>query len=162
MDYKYIEQLIERYFACETTLKEEHILRDFFAQDDVPAHLKQWQPLFKSVTDLGTAHLDEAFDQRVLELAGEQHVTARRISITQRMYPLYKAAAVVAVAIVLGTAIEHAASNSDDIYAEEMVATGQDELDENEITTIDIKSAKASEQIPDSLLPTTALPPSTQ
>ena len=32
MDYKYIEQLLERYWACETTLEEEQILRAFFLQ----------------------------------------------------------------------------------------------------------------------------------
>ena len=32
MDYKYIEQLLERYWKCETTLEEEEILRMFFSQ----------------------------------------------------------------------------------------------------------------------------------
>ena len=30
MDYKYIEQLLERYWNCETSLEEEQILRSFF------------------------------------------------------------------------------------------------------------------------------------
>ena len=162
MDYKYIEQLIHRYFDCDTTLEEEQILRQFFAQDEVPEHLRQWQPLFVAERELASAHLDEAFDQRVLSLVGEQHVQARRITIAQRIYPLYKAAAVVALAIVLGTAVEHASGTRDDSSTEEMTATSQDELDENELTTIDIKSAEAAEQITDSLLPTSALPPSTQ
>ena len=34
MDYKYIEQLLERYFAAETSLEEEHILRAFFSQKE--------------------------------------------------------------------------------------------------------------------------------
>ena len=33
MDYKYIEQLLERYWQCETTPEEENVLRAFFAQD---------------------------------------------------------------------------------------------------------------------------------
>ena len=41
MDYKYIEQLLESYFDCRTTLQEEQILRSFFSQEDVPAHLIQ-------------------------------------------------------------------------------------------------------------------------
>ena len=36
MDYKYIEQLLERYFNAETSLEEESILRTFFSQTDVP------------------------------------------------------------------------------------------------------------------------------
>ena len=32
MDYKYIEQLLERYWNCETSAEEEQILRIFFQQ----------------------------------------------------------------------------------------------------------------------------------
>ena len=39
MNYQYIEQLLERYWDCQTTLEEEQILRSFFKQEDVPAHL---------------------------------------------------------------------------------------------------------------------------
>lgn len=158
MNYQYIEQLIDRYFECETTIEEEHILREFFAQDDVPAHLRQWKPLFQAETDLRSAHLDEHFDERLLNIVGQNYVKARRITLAQRIYPLYKAAAVVAFAIVVGTAVEHAAGNADEMPIEQMAATGQDELDESEITTIDIKSAEATEQLSDSLLSPIVLP----
>ncbi|MCE6984063.1 pyruvate ferredoxin oxidoreductase, partial [Pseudomonas frederiksbergensis] len=46
MDYKYINQLLERYWRCETSLEEEDILRAFFSQADIPADLKRYQPLF--------------------------------------------------------------------------------------------------------------------
>ena len=46
MDYKYIQQLMERYWAAETTLEEEQILRTFFSQKDLPADMQQWQALF--------------------------------------------------------------------------------------------------------------------
>ena len=39
MDYKYIEQLLERYWQCETSLEEEQILQAFFRQEDIPVHL---------------------------------------------------------------------------------------------------------------------------
>ena len=38
MDYKYIEQLLERYWNCETSVEEEQILRIFFQQKELPAH----------------------------------------------------------------------------------------------------------------------------
>ena len=45
-DYKYIEQLLERYWECQTTLEEESILRTFFAQDEIPMHLLPYRQLF--------------------------------------------------------------------------------------------------------------------
>ena len=46
MDYKYIEQLMERYWRCETSLQEEEILRLFFSQGEVPANLLPYKDLF--------------------------------------------------------------------------------------------------------------------
>ncbi len=46
MDYKDIEQLLERYWQCETSVEEEAALRDFFAREEVPAHLLRYKNLF--------------------------------------------------------------------------------------------------------------------
>ena len=46
MDYKYIEQLLERYWECETSLEEENILRTFFSQDNIPVSLLRYKSLF--------------------------------------------------------------------------------------------------------------------
>jgi hypothetical protein len=49
MDYKYIEQLLERYWECETTLQEEAILRAFFSQPEmpeVPEDIRKYRALF--------------------------------------------------------------------------------------------------------------------
>ena len=46
MDYKYINQLLDRYWKAETSLEEEEILRAFFSQDELPAELKPYQALF--------------------------------------------------------------------------------------------------------------------
>ena len=45
MDYKYIEQLLERYWQCETSLEEESELRSFFSEEEVPAHLLRYKEL---------------------------------------------------------------------------------------------------------------------
>ena len=94
MDYKYIEQLLERYWDAETTLEEENILRTFFRQK---------------------MHLGDDFDARILKMIGEEQkeqgqqpvaVKAREIKLTQRLMPLFKAAAVVAIILTLGNAIQ--------------------------------------------------------
>ncbi len=105
MDYKYIEQLLDRYFAAETTREEEAILRTFFSQEDIPAELRQWRALFTAEAD---EELGEDFDARMLEMIGEetQTVKAREISIAQRFKPLFKAAAVIAIILTLGGAMQ--------------------------------------------------------
>ena len=45
MDYKYITQLLDRYWKCETTLEEEEILKAFFCQKDVPADFCKYKDL---------------------------------------------------------------------------------------------------------------------
>ena len=42
MDYKYISQLLERYWNAETTREEEEILKAVFRQDNVPADLLRY------------------------------------------------------------------------------------------------------------------------
>lgn len=120
MDYKYIEQLIERYFQCETTLQEEHILSVFFAQDEqeVPQQLRQYGPLFAAMQPQDT--LGDDFEKRMLALTEEPvTVKARTISLRQRLQPLFRAAAMVAIVLTLGNAmnitLQHDRAQGDDI-----------------------------------------------
>ena len=108
MDYKYIDQLLERYWNCETTLEEEEILRSFFSQDNVPVELLRYKDLFTyEHEDVQNTTLGEDFDRKILEMVGEAApVKARKISMTQRLRPLFKAAAIVAIILTLGNAMQ--------------------------------------------------------
>ena len=68
MDYKYIEQLLERYWACETSLQEEQILRTFFQQAEVPAHLMPYKAVFDVQQEQAEPTLREDFDVRMLQM----------------------------------------------------------------------------------------------
>ena len=105
MDYKYIEQLLERYWNAETTLEEENILRAFFCQKDIPTEMESLRPLFTANVN---ESLDDDFDARILAMIDEKPQTekARRVTITQRLMPLFKAAAVVAIILTLGNAAQ--------------------------------------------------------
>ena len=105
MDYKYIEQLLERYWNAETTLEEENILRTFFCQKDIPAEMEPLRPLF---TADANESLDDDFDARILAMIDEKPQTekAQRVTLTQRLMPLFKAAAVVAIILTLGNAAQ--------------------------------------------------------
>lgn len=142
MDYKYIEQLIERYFNAQTTLQEEQILRDFFLQQFVPQHLRQWQRFFVAEHQLSLAHLDQTFDERLLALTGEVHVHAVKMSMAHRLRHLYKVAACVALIMGIGIALERSSSNSAPSLDQTEVSLAQDELDPEEATILDIQSAE--------------------
>lgn len=107
MDYKYIEQLLERYWACETSLEEERILRTFFSQKEMPESLMQYRDLFTyEQSDKEDNKLGEDFDARILSMIEEPTVKLRVVSIRERLMPLFKAAAVVAIILTLGNAAQ--------------------------------------------------------
>jgi hypothetical protein len=130
MDYKYIEQLLDRYFECETTLQEEQILKAFFAQgtDGMPEHLAQYAPLFEELGRKDTLGSD--FDDRIIAMTKEQTIVkARVVSLKERLRPLFAAAAMVAIILTLGGAINQSFKQDDvwvdaDHYAAIEVATG--------------------------------------
>lgn len=115
MDYKYIEQLIERYFECSTTVAEERILKAFFSQNEVPAHLQQYADLF-SYEDMEAKGdvLDDTFDQRVLDRLDREgeapvlHVKIQRLTFADRIRPLFNAAAAVAIVVLIGGSMHRA------------------------------------------------------
>lgn len=110
MDYKYIEQLLDCYFDCQTTLQEEQILRSFFAQEEVPAHLAQYASLFKYEASAKEEMLGEEFDQRIMARIATDGKPQRHIirKSTRLFAPFFKAAAVVAMALTIGNAADSA------------------------------------------------------
>ena len=103
MDYKYIEQLLERYWQGETTLQEENILRSFFSQQDIPEHLQKYKALFTYEKE---EPLGDDFDTRILEMIGEGEPKAKTVTLISRLKPLFKAAAIVAIILTLGNAAQ--------------------------------------------------------
>ena len=102
MDYKYIEQLLERYWQGETTLQEEAILRNFFSQPDIPESLRKFQALFTLEKE---ETLGDDFDERILGMI-EEEPKAKIVTLTSRLMPLFKAAAIVAIILTLGNAAQ--------------------------------------------------------
>ncbi len=110
MDYKYIEQLMERYWAAETSLEEEEILHTFFSQQNIPAQLERYRPLFSCLQQEHAVELGDDFDQRILAVTEErdaQPVRARTVSLRRQLRPLLRAAAAVAIIFSVGGALQH-------------------------------------------------------
>ena len=87
----------------------------FFSQEDIPDSLLPYRHLF--VYEQNEKEMDvlgDDFDQRVLNLIQEDEpVKARVITMRHRLMPLFKAAAVVAIFLTLGNAMQVAFSDDD-------------------------------------------------
>ena len=117
MDYKYIEQLLEKYWNCETSVEEERILHSFFRQEDIPAHLRAYQHIFVCLGQQGAEKLDAAFDKRVLEAIGKKAekdtVQCIPLKLYIRFRPFYKAAGMIGILLAIGMAAQHSFQPSD-------------------------------------------------
>lgn len=65
MNREYIDILLERYWNCETSVREEQELRDFFSRADLPKELQPYLPLFSYIGDEQAVRLSDDFDGRL-------------------------------------------------------------------------------------------------
>ena len=148
MDYKYIEQLLERYWEGETTLQEEAILRAFFSQDDVPANLMKYKSLFDC--GLQEETLGDDFDARILDsigAEGTQAPKAKIVTLASRLKPLFKAAAIVAILLTIGNAAQAPWNYGWDDPQDEYAKFHQQQID-----TVNILSPVQAENFTDSVV----------
>lgn len=167
MDYTYIEQLLERYWACETSLQEEGILRNFFAQDDVPAHLQRYQAVFQAET-IGEEQLSDDFEERLMaRIEGSENVVdakdvfvaatpvkAKTLHFGYRLRPILKAAAMVAVVLSISMAVQQAMEQQNEAEAASVQRAQMAEDAQKPVTgtTIETAYGQAGETLkPDSL-----------
>ncbi len=67
MDSKNIEQLLEKYWNCETTLEEEQQLRDYFRGGQIPSNLNETAELFRYFEEQRHTELHgSSFESRVM------------------------------------------------------------------------------------------------
>lgn len=117
LDYKYIEQLLEAYFNCETTIEEEKILRTFFCQEDIPEHMVQYRDLFiYEQSEPKADSLGADFDEKMMKMVENQgtnlgtkvvklpFASLTVHSVLKPLKPFFRAAAIVAVVITIGNA----------------------------------------------------------
>ena len=171
MDYKYIEQLLERYWDCETTNEEESILRTFFSQKDVPARLLKYRSLFEYQKQAASeAPLGDNFDQKVLAAIYEdiedspKVVKAKVVSFGSYLKPLFKAAAVVAMVLTIGDAAQWSMGyTSQEPSAQQMMAADTATIDNGMVTAgvdqtiADSVAVKSLKTMSDSIKPEIAV-----
>lgn len=152
MDYKYIEQLLDKYWQCETSQAEELILRVFFSQECVPVELSQYQSLFKYEKESSENQtLGEDFDKKILQRLNvegygngnkeQKRVKIKVVSLRDRMMPLLKAVAVVAVIVVLSNAAQFHFQNTDSHSEDINYANYQDTYSDPSVAYDKVESA---------------------
>ena len=145
MNYKYIEQLLERYWEGETTLQAEAILRAFFSQQDMPDHLRKFQLLFSMEKE---EPLGDDFDVRILDSIGEEtEPKAKIVTLASRLKPLFKAAAIVAILLTIGNAAQAPWNYGWDDPQDEYAKFRQQQID-----TVNILSPVQAENLTDSVV----------
>ena len=172
MDYKYIEQLLERYWDCDTTIEEESILRTFFSQKDVPARLIKYRSLFEYQKQSADSEpLGDEFDQKVLAAIAEETaktpkvVKAKKVALATYFKPLFKAAAVVAMVLTIGDAAQwsmgYRPQQQEGAPAQQMMAADTASVDNGMVTAgvnqniSDSIAAKSIKVMSDSIKPET-------
>lgn len=163
MDYKYIEQLLERYWECQTTLEEEAILRTFFRQEDVPASLLPYRQLFIEEDEMDDEHLPEGFADRMLRLVDEKTspleggseegyvCKARRMTVIHRLRPFYRAAGLIAIMLTIGNAAYQSFIDEDSEATQVAESVVDDSLQHITIGSPEQQSAKLDIQPADTL-----------
>ena len=163
MDYKYIEQLLERYWECQTTLEEEAILRTFFRQEDVPASLLPYRQIFIEEDEMAGEHLPEGFADRMLRMVGEEEPTsslpeggpvvcrARRMTVMRRLRPFYRAAGLIAIMLTIGNAAYQSFTDEDTAAPQMAETVADDSLQHITIGSPEQQSAELTTQPTDTL-----------
>lgn len=101
----HIQDLLKRYWDCQTTLAEEQELRDFFSSDHLPTSWQHYAPLFSYIRDEQSVALSEDFDER-LKVAMEQEKKGNQKYITIRIFtPLLRIAASLLLIVGMGISI---------------------------------------------------------
>lgn len=123
MDSRQAEQLLERYWACETTVEEEAQLRDYFSGEDIPSSLLPYRDLFVYAQRQSEARLSADFDARVLsQIEDAPVVKARRVTLFTRLMPLLRAAAAITLLLLMGNVLKHSfTAGQQDIIAADTI-----------------------------------------
>ena len=155
MDYKYIEQLLERYWACETSLQEEQILRTFFQQQEVPEHLMAYKSIFDVQQEQTEAILGEDFDERMLQMIEGETVRALPLQggLHRRSFlrPFYQAAGLVALILTIGMAAQKGFDVSEEPQQDQYAQVDSMESPVQEVTPLPEQQAALTVEQMDSM-----------
>jgi len=101
-DFKKIDEILTRYWQCETSIEEEQILQDFFLNEqNIPPHLLKYQSLFEYRDAKQGVKLSDDFDEKILSQIEAQAKPKTKI-VKFRLPQVLKMVAGIALFIGLG------------------------------------------------------------
>jgi len=95
-----IEKILEKYFHGETSLAEERMLREFFRQEELPAHLAELKDQFVMYEEAAAEVLPDDFDDTVFEaISRVEH--QNRASKRSKIYYISGVAATILIIVTV-------------------------------------------------------------
>jgi len=99
MDSNQLEELIKKYWDCETSLEEEERLRNWFRAHDVPERFKETAALFTYFDAQKQKSAGEHFEKHVIKKLSASAPGVKTINLWQTSLRIAAGIAVVAAAI---------------------------------------------------------------
>jgi len=81
MNYKKIQELLDKYWNCESTLEEEEMLRSYFSNEEVHDDFKEYESLFKHFNEVKGSRVSNNFDDRIFEKVEKRQAKRRYLGI---------------------------------------------------------------------------------
>jgi len=134
MDSKHIEELLEKYWNCETSLEEEQQLKAFFRVGDVPASMKEAAELFRFFEFEKNNSVEENFDRVVTK-----RLKQRREGKVVAMMSVARIARVAAGLIVVVAAVYFIREEVRKAYPQDVVL--EDTYDDPQVAFEETKKA---------------------
>ena len=111
MSSQRIEKILVKYFEGETSLAEERTLREFFHQEEIPAHLIELKEQFELYDEESDEELPEDFDE-ILFGKIEQRERSQKASRRTYIYYISGVAATIMILITLFVRFDPFTSNT--------------------------------------------------
>lgn len=145
MDYKTINELLDKYWEGETSIAEEKILQKYFNSDAVAEELKAFQPMFQYFKTTQEVRMDSSdFDERLLaQLTNEPAAIVRTLSPRRRLFSLTARAAAIILLVVSGYWAFQNINNNNHIASVETTLQLEDLTEEERIAFEETKAALA-------------------
>lgn len=128
MDSKKIEELLQKYWDCETSLEEEQQLREYFRSEQVPEQLKETAVLFHYFETQRNKTVDEHFGKTVVTQLKEQ--PAKKGKMVSLLHNSMRIAAGVAVLVAAVFFVRQEIRKNDTVAMEDTYDDPQKALEE--------------------------------